>query len=127
MLIKLKNSLLMLKDLIHPFPNRIGDSTIGYENLGLYHNSIELFNSLNKDIKEKIIFLPKQEYTLGQAFHLKKYLSSHQIKKSNMFNFYNGKSKLNILTYPETAFCKLTFPHLPFCYMKKRSGNLKTI
>ena len=23
-----------------------------------------------------------------------------------MFNYYNGKSRLNILTYPETAFCE---------------------
>lgn len=91
---------------IHPFPNRIGDSMIGHENLSLYKNFIELFNSLNKDIKETIIFLPKQEYNIRTTFHLKKYLSSHQIKKSNMFNFYNRKSKLNILTYPETAFCE---------------------
>ena len=103
---KTKEFITYVEGPVHPFPNRIGDSMIGHENLSLYKNFIELFNSLNKDIKETIIFLPKQEYNIRTTFHLKKYLSSHQIKKSNMFNFYNRKSKLNILTYPETAFCE---------------------
>ena len=91
---------------IQTFPNRITQATIGHENLSLYNNFISLFKSLNKDIKEKIIFLPKQEYKPKTTFYLERYLTSNQIKKSNMFNYYNGKSRLNILTYPETAFCE---------------------
>ena len=86
------------------FPSRIGYGTINNGSPNLHANFTDFYKRLKKNLKKDIIFLPKKEYEVDTTKYLRNYLSHNQIKENNSFNKYNKRSKLNILSYPETTF-----------------------
>ena len=90
----------------HLFPSRIGYSTIGNENTSSYGDFLKFYRNINFKNKKNIIYLPKKEHNINASKYLINHLRKDQIKKPNSFNKYNQRSKINIISYPQTTFCE---------------------
>lgn len=86
------------------FPSRIGYGIINNGNRNLQKTFIDFYKMIDKNLKKEIIFLPKKEYNIDTTKFLSNSFPEDQIKENNSFNKYNKKSKLNIISYPETTF-----------------------
>ena len=88
------------------YPSRIAHHTIGNENSEPYKFFLQFYKKINNKIKKKIIYIPKKEHQVNVSRNLSFHLNHNQIKEPNSFKKYNLKSKLNIISYPQTTFCE---------------------
>lgn len=88
------------------FPSRLGFGTIGNENTNSFDIFLKFYKNINLLNKQDIIYLPKKEHNINASKNLVNFLQKNKIKKPNSFNIYNRKSKLNIISYPQTTFCE---------------------